>query len=99
MERHAAFRLMPRAESFPSGRTKKSEPYDAVTASPHRKVNERAITGRQQNDSEIRVIGTGKIMARHPEPVNVEAGLPILDEARRLVAAEIKKAKREGQRS
>jgi hypothetical protein len=27
---------------------------------------------------------------------NVEAGLPILDEARRLVAAEIKQAKREG---
>ncbi len=28
--------------------------------------------------------------------LNVEAGLPPLDEARRLVAAEIKKAKREG---
>ena len=27
---------------------------------------------------------------------NVEAGLPILDEARRLVAAEIKQARREG---
>ncbi len=29
---------------------------------------------------------------------NVEAGMPILDEARRLVMAEIKKAKREGAR-
>ena len=29
---------------------------------------------------------------------NVEAGLPILDEARRLVAAEIKQAKRKGAR-